>query len=752
MGYSRAACRRYCVRCAFALALICLLTSIAISQTAAAQTNAASTPNAALSQELNKYPGLLPELGQLFEKLKRDVQFPAERHQSDLLPLLPASTTFYGAFPNYGEPAHQALIIFRNELKENAVLRNWWEQSDMAKTGPAAENFIEKFYELSQYLGDEAVIAGEAEGSVPSVLFVTEVRKPGLQEFLQQMLKDLPGKSTSSVRVLNLQELASAKSQEKSEGKSQAKKLGELVILVRPDFVIAGADLSSVRRFNTVLEGKTLEFASTSFGQRLALAYQGGTSVLAGADLHGLMSMLPAGKPESQQMLDRSGFKDVKYLVWDHKSVTGPNSTKEALGEVELSFNGPRRGAASWLAAPAALGSLDFVSPKAAFVMSVRLKNLGEVFDDIRDLSANSNGNAFATLPAMEQAMHFSLRDDVLSQLPGEITFALTNFSAPHPEWKAILRVDNSDHLQTILIKLLKSAPVVARQSVEEGVTYHSLMVPSSPKPMEIVYAFVDGYLIVASGQDSAAEAVQLHKSGESLAKSRKFLESFPPGYPREVSALVYEDASAMTALRMRQLSPEIAEAMSHFSPTTAPVVFCAYGEESAIRGVSAGGGADAGAILFGGAIAIPNLMRARTSANESSAVATLRTINAAQTIYSGKYLQNGYARDLASLGPDPRGSGLKTANHAGLIEADLGSSGCITGAWCEKSGYRFSVAGVCRMRSCQEFVAVATPVSSSTGSRSFCSTSDAVIRFAAGSTLISLVSAQECRQWQPLQ
>jgi type II secretory pathway pseudopilin PulG len=202
----------------------------------------------------------------------------------------------------------------------------------------------------------------------------------------------------------------------------------------------------------------------------------------------------------------------------------------------------------------------------------------------------------------------------------------------------------------------------------------------------------------------------------------------------------------------MRQLSPEIAEAMSHFSPTTAPVVFCAYGEESAIRGVSAGGGADAGAILFGGAIAIPNLMRARTSANESSAVATLRTINAAQTAYSGKYLQNGYARDLASLGPDPRGSGLKTANHAGLIESDLGGAGCITGAWSEKSEYRFSVAGVCRVRSRQEFVAVATPVSNSTGSRSFCSTSDAVIRFAAGSTLISPVSAQECRQWQPLQ
>ena len=180
-------------------------------------------------------------------------------------------------------------------------------------------------------------------------------------------------------------------------------------------------------------------------------------------------------------MLERSGFKDVKYLVWDHKSVAGPNSEKEALGEMELSFIGPRRGAASWLATPTPLGSLDFVPPKSAFVVGIALKNLGEVFDDIKAFSADSNPNAFATLPAMEQAMHVNLRDDLLGQLQGEIAFALANFTPEHPEWKVILRVNDSDRLQKTLNKLLLSTPVVARRSEEEGLTYHSLMVPSSP-------------------------------------------------------------------------------------------------------------------------------------------------------------------------------------------------------------------------------------------------------------------------------
>jgi hypothetical protein len=758
MSRSRPGYGRNFIRCASVFGAICL-TSLSFSQTSRSQTKDASTPDAAFSEALKKYPGLLSELGQLFEKLKHNVQFPAERHQSELLPLLPASTTFYAAFPNYGEPAHQALMTFRDELKQSAVLQNWWQQSDMAKAGPQIESSIDKFYELSQYLGDEIVLAGEAEGSAPSVVFVAEVRKPGLKDFLQQVLKDLPDKSTSNVRVLDLQELATAKTEAKSEAKTMP---GGLVILVRPEVVVAGSDLIVVRNINRLLEARTSttqtttqittgEFTSTPFGQRLVRTYEGGASVVAAADLHKLISKLPAGKPDSQKMLERSGLKDVKYLVWDHKSVAGPNSEKEPLGEIELSFTGPRHGAASWLAAPAPLGSLDFVSPKSVLVGGVTLKNFGEIFDDLRAFSADSNPSAFATLPAMEQAMHVNLRDDLLSQLQGEIAFALTDFTPEHPEWKAILRVNDSDRLQKTLSKLLLSAPVVARQSEEEGVTYHSLMVPSSPKPLQVVYAFVDGYLIVASSHDSAAEAVQLHKSGESLAKSAKFLESFPPGYAREVSALVYEDASAMTAFRLRQLSPDMAQAISRLIPSTAPIVFGAYGEERSIHGFSAGGGADASAILFGAAIAIPNLLRAKTAANESAAVGTVRAINVAQTSYSYKYLQNGYARDLASLGPDPRGSGLKTANHAALIDADLGSSSCTAGAWCEKSGYRFSISGVCRLRSCNEFVIVATPVVSGPGSRNLCSTSDSIIRFQAGPPLITAISAQECREWTPL-
>ena len=50
-------------------------------------------------------------------------------------------------------------------------------------------------------------------------------------------------------------------------------------------------------------------------------------------------------------------------------------------------------------------------------------------------------------------------------------------------------------------------------------------------------------------------------------------------------------------------------------------------------------------------AIAVPGLLRARMSGNESSAIGSLRAINSAQASYSGAAGQGGYATSLTILG-----------------------------------------------------------------------------------------------------
>jgi prepilin-type N-terminal cleavage/methylation domain-containing protein len=67
-------------------------------------------------------------------------------------------------------------------------------------------------------------------------------------------------------------------------------------------------------------------------------------------------------------------------------------------------------------------------------------------------------------------------------------------------------------------------------------------------------------------------------------------------------------------------------------------------------------------------AIAVPGLLRARMSGNESSAIGSLRAINTAEASYSSAAGQGGYSTDLKVLGAGCPGS------TQGFISPDLGA------------------------------------------------------------------------------
>jgi hypothetical protein len=85
-------------------------------------------------------------------------------------------------------------------------------------------------------------------------------------------------------------------------------------------------------------------------------------------------------------------------------------------------------------------------------------------------------------------------------------------------------------------------------------------------------------------------------------------------------------------------------------------------------------------------------------------------------------------------------------------MDATFGNASCTKGTWCTKSGYQFSLTASCKKQSCDEFLVIGIPVSSSTGSRSFCSTSDMVVRFKTGTPLTSPLGVSDCQAWSPLQ
>ena len=104
-------------------------------------------------------------------------------------------------------------------------------------------------------------------------------------------------------------------------------------------------------------------------------------------------------------------------------------------------------------------------------------------------------------------------------------------------------------------------------------------------------------------------------------------------------------------------------------------------------------------------AIAIPNLLAARRAANEGSAISSLRTLHGAQQTYMAIH-DTEVCGDLTTLG------------SAKLIDSVLATG--------EKAGYRYEVTVSSERIGCDLF---ATPISKSTGTRSFMISHDGVSR-----------------------
>ena len=695
--------------------------------------------------DLEQYEPLIAELGRLANKLQQGVQLPAARTQSKLLPLLPSSTTFYFSLANYGDALYQANQIFHQQLPESPALNELW-QNKVGMAGMIVDEAIGKFHEFCQYLGDEIDVSMSMTSRGPSVVVLSEARKPGLKAFINQLVNQYGGPSGAPVRVFTPQQLAIAKA-----GTSNKK----LLMLVRPDYVIVGSDLPTLQAFNTQLNRGGGRFATTPFGQRVVQAYQGGASMVLAADLEPLLALRPHTNAQSEAVFEQSGFADLKYLV-----VQGKHSSGLVSSYMELSFTGPRKGIASWLAAPGPIAGLDFVSTDAAYAGAVTLKNPVQVFDDIKSLAESNNPMASTSLAQLETELNLNLRQDLLSKLTGQIAFAVDGPLEPIPAWKVIAQISDFQGLQQTIKQLVAmanskvkegKAPVL-QQETENGLTYYSLKFFNAPKPIDVVYTFVDGYLVVAGSREMVKDAVKIHQSGNSLAKSSQLHSLMPSDRGNQASALIYQNTTIITAAMLKQLSPSLMQVFQTQGGKSRFSVSTAYGDESAIHVVSNSQGFDLTMLVVASAVAIPNIIKARTAASESAAAATVRAVNTAEIMYQTTY--NKYAPDLATLGPGQgeicQAESGPSESRACLLDGRLGNSRCTSGRWCTKDAFRYSLSASCRNELCSDYAIVATPVDPSSGGKSFCSTSDGVVRSRPG-LLPSPISPSECVAWEPI-
>ena len=532
----------------------------------------------AWSRNLGQHLALLAEFAHLENKLQT-VQMPGLRYQSPLLPLLPANTVLYASIPNLGDALQQANQLFQQELQESSVLNDWWQQVESRKNAPNFAALVDEIRSLSRYLGEEIVFSISVNGRDSAPLVVARTQQPGLKQFIEQEAAShtKPGNDLP-LRVVDEAGLASAAPSGKRSG---------LTVLVRQDFVAASVDLSVLRRFNAAANQGQGGLASSAFGQRISAAYQQGAGLLFAANLQQIAAehRMSHPGPRQQRNFESTGLADVQYLVAERKEING-----QPLNHAELTFNGPRRGLASWLAAPAPIGGLDFVSKDAGMAAAFVSKSPSQMLDDILSIGG---ARAQDNLSKAESEVRIRFHQDLADTLGGEAVFALDGPILPTPSWKFVVEVYNPGRLQSTIQQLVTDINEHAKdqdrqiqldQEAANGLTYYRIHFMDSARPAEVDYTFTDGYLIAAPSRALVMAAIAVHQNGNSLAESDAFRSLLPQDQHADVSALLYQNLAPVLAPVMQQLTPSQLQSLQKIAAESKPSVVCAYGDTNGVR------------------------------------------------------------------------------------------------------------------------------------------------------------------------
>ena len=536
----------------------------------------------AWSSDLDHELALLAEFSKLRTQLA-EVQTPGPRYESKILPFLPGDTVLYIGIPNLGDAVQQANKIFQQQLSQSKVLQEWWNKSGNSNQHPTPQELIDQIQAISQYLGDEVVITARANsvsnGHGPVLL--AEVRQSGLKDYLQNHLADAlkSSQGAANLRVVDAESLSSLAANEHG-----------MIMLVRRNMLVAGGDAASVRQMSAQLDAGETLFTSTDFGQRIANVYSRGTETLVAANLGEIISSAHTQQGNSGA-LPNSGFNDIKYLI-----ATRGESSSQGDNRVTLEFDGQRHGIASWLAAPAPMGSLDYVSANAGAVVSFVSKQPALMLDDIFSTIGASDPNFSKSLAQTNSELGLDIRNDLASSLGGELTLALDGPALPTPAWKAVVEVNNSGALQVAIDKLVRAANreaekssqpgpgVTLKQEQAGGRTFYTIQCQGAGLSTEYAYTFADGYMIMAPSRALILAALQTHANGTSLARSSAFRALLPSDNQANFSAMIYQNLGPILKPLASQLTTGQLALVQQLAADAKPSVFCAYGESDRIE------------------------------------------------------------------------------------------------------------------------------------------------------------------------
>jgi FecR protein/Putative zinc-finger len=551
----------------------------------------------AWSKNSAKYLALLGDFAVL-QKQFAAIPGPGLRYSSELLPYVPDHTVIYAAIPNLANTIGEASRLFQDRLQQSPELRNWWKQQQKG-SGPKLEDVLNQVKTFSSYLGDEIVFAVAKDGqtyTAPVVL--AKVRQAGLDTFLQTANRKLGSNSNQPEPALQMVQNPWAVTPAANH---------PLLVYVSKDLLIASPDLAQLQSAATLAQqSSNSQFAATPFYRQIASSYQQGAEWLFSADMEQIVAHnVEVGSGHGLP----PGMGDVRYLTLEHREIGGKTES-----HADLMFASERQGVASWLAAPASMGSLEFVSPDASMVTSAVIKNPTSIMEEVFKMIGSSDANFTQHLAEFEGKTGVNVLNDMAAPLGGEVTMAFDGPMIPTPRWKLIVEVYDPATLQSTITKLVDSFNREANTQGrslqltqrEVGSQIYYVISSSGKVNSEIDYTFVDNYLIAAPDMGTLSRAIQSRQTGYTLTHSAGFQALLPNDGYTNFSAIFYHNLGPVVGPLAAQvkasgaLTRQQQQSIDALTANSAPGLIYAYGETDRIVVASNTGfmGFDLGTLL----------------------------------------------------------------------------------------------------------------------------------------------------------
>jgi len=572
----------------------------------------------AWSRNAAKYLALLGDFAVL-QKQFAAIPGPGLRYSSDLVSYVPDDTVVYVAIPNLAATLGEASQIFEDRLRQSPALRQWWHQQQKGN-GPKIEDVVDQLKTFSSYLGDEIVVAvGKNGPTYGAPVMLARVRQPGLESFLEKENRRLSSKGSQSALQMTRSPWAV------SSAKGQA-----LLVYIKDDLLMASSDAAELQRAAArVQQSSARHFAETPLYQQIVRSYQEGAGWLLCAD----MEQIVAGNVQDGSNHDLPpGIGDVRYLTMEHREVGGKTDNR-----ADLTFASERQGVASWLAAPASMGSLEFVSPEASMVTSAVIRNPRSIMEGLFQMMGTGDANFSQHLSEFEAKTGVNVLDDLAAPLGGEVTMAFDGPMLPTPRWKLILEVYDPATLQATIAKLVDtynregSAEGRSLQLAKRQVGSQTYFVISNLQRAnsEVDYTFVDSYLIAAPDRGTLARAIQDRQAGYTLTHASAFQALLPSDGYTNFSAIFYHNIGPVIGPIAEQLKSSGAltsqqrRSIDVLTANSAPGLIYAYGKPDRIVVASNTGfmGFDLGTLLTMGDNGpfLPQMLLGRTLSNSAN-------------------------------------------------------------------------------------------------------------------------------------